>query len=115
MARFRYAVGASCATIISTAFLAALSAHAQSQDPIKIGAVLSVSGAAAGLGIPERSGALAAEKEINEKGGVNGRPIKLIIEDDTTNPDTAVSKVKDLISNTKVVSVIGGTNLPRLV
>ena len=115
MTLFRHAASASCATIVSTALLATLPAHAQSQDPIKIGAVLSVSGAAAGLGIPERSGALAAEKEINEKGGVNGRLIKLIIEDDTTNPDTAVSKVNDLIYNQKAVAVIGGSNLPSSV
>jgi branched-chain amino acid transport system substrate-binding protein len=115
MARFRYIAGASCAAIALAALLTPVPAHTQSQEPIKIGAVLSTSGAAAGLGIPERSGALAAEKEINEKGGVNGRPIKLVIEDDTTNPDTAVSKVNDLIYNQKVVAVIGGSNLPSSV
>jgi branched-chain amino acid transport system substrate-binding protein len=115
MALFRYAAGTSCAAIVLTALSAPLPAYAQSQEPIKIGAVLSVSGAAAGLGSPERSGALAAEKEINEKGGINGRPIKLVVEDDTTNPDTAVSKVNDLIYNQKVVAVIGGSNLPSSV
>src|ERR1700761_5905325 len=115
MILFRYAMGARYAAAAVIVLSAPLAANAQSQEPIKIGAVLSVSGAAAGLGIPERAGALAAEKEINEKGGVNGRPIKLIVEDDTTNPDTAVSKVNDLIYNQKVVAVIGGSNLPSSV
>jgi branched-chain amino acid transport system substrate-binding protein len=113
MALFRCA--ADVTMIALTALLAAPLAQAQTQEPIKIGGVLSISGAAAGLGVPERNGALAAEKAINANGGVNGRPIKLIIEDDTTNPDTAVSKVNDLIYNQKVVAMIGGTNLPPAV
>lgn len=87
-------------------------AYAQtSQEPIKIGAVLSITGAAAGLGVPERNGALVAEKAINARGGIKGRPIKLIVEDDTTNPDVAVSKANDLIFNQKVVALLGGTNI----
>jgi len=86
--------------------------HAQTKDPIKIGAVLSISGAAAGLGVPERNGVLAAEKAINAEGGINGRPMQVVVEDDTTNPDTAVSKVNNLIYNEKVVAMVGSTNLP---
>jgi branched-chain amino acid transport system substrate-binding protein len=83
----------------------------QGQEPIKIGAVLSVTGPAAGLGVPERNGAIVAEKAINAQGGIKGRPIKLIVEDDTTNPDTAVTKANDLIFNQKVVALLGGTNI----
>jgi branched-chain amino acid transport system substrate-binding protein len=82
-------------------------AHAQSGEPIKIGAVLSVTGAGAGLGIPTRNGILLAEKTINAKGGINGRPIKIIIEDDSSNPDTALSKANDLLFNQKVVGLLG--------
>jgi branched-chain amino acid transport system substrate-binding protein len=97
---------------ISIVALAAASGGANAQqEPIKIGAVLSLTGAAAGLGVPERNGALAAEKAINAKGGIKGRPIKLIIEDDTTNPDTAVTKVNGLIYNEKVLALLGATNL----
>jgi branched-chain amino acid transport system substrate-binding protein len=85
--------------------------HAQSKEPIKIGAVLSITGPAAGLGVPERNGATLAAKEINSKGGINGHPVELIVEDDTTNPDTAVSKVNDLIFNKGVVAVLGGTSI----
>ena len=116
MASFACAKGAMISTVALLVFLNLPStALTQSNEPIKIGAVLSISGAAAGLGVPERNGALAAEKEINANGGVKGRPIKLIVEDDTTNPDTAVSKVNDLIYNQKIVAMIGGTNLPPTV
>lgn len=87
--------------IAALAVLAAFSAHAQTGEPIKIGAVVSITGAGAGLGNPERNGMLLAEKEINAKGGINGRPIKLIIEDDTSNPDTALSKANDLLFSQK--------------
>ena len=63
--------------------LAGVPGHAQtSGEPIKIGAIVSITGAGAGLGVPERNGMLLAEKTINAKGGINGRPLKLLIEDD---------------------------------
>lgn len=82
------------------------SANAQS-EPIKIGAVLSLTGPGAGLGQPERLGILLAEEAINAKGGVSGRPIKVIIEDDGSKPDIAKSKAEQLIFDQKVVAIIG--------
>jgi branched-chain amino acid transport system substrate-binding protein len=88
--------------------LAVLPARAQtSGEPIKIGAIVSITGAGAGLGVPERNGLLLAEKDINAKGGVNGRPIKIVIEDDASNPDTALSKANDLIFSQKAVALLG--------
>ena len=75
-------------------------------EPIKVGVILSLTGAAAGLGVPERNGILLAEKTINAKGGVGGRPIKFIVEDDTSNPDTALFKANDLVFSQKVVAMI---------
>jgi len=86
-------------------------AQATSGEPIKLGAVLSVTGVGAGLGVNERNGLILSEKTINAKGGLNGRPIRIIIEDDTSNPDTAVTKVNDLIFNQKVITVFGGSLL----
>ncbi len=88
--------------------MSAFAVQAQtSGEPIKIGAIVSATGAGAGLGIPERNGMLLAEKTINAKGGINGRPIKLIVEDDASNPDTALSKANDLLFSQKVVGLIG--------
>lgn len=99
------------ARLAGAAALVSMSAFAvqaqTSGEPIKIGAIVSATGAGAGLGIPERNGMLLAEKTINAKGGINGRPIKLVIEDDASNPDTALSKANDLLFGQKVVGLIG--------
>ena len=82
-------------------------APVSAQQVIKIGAVLSLTGVGAGLGIPEKHGALLAEKMINLRGGVKGRPIKIIIEDDGSKADIAKSKAERLIYSEKVTAMIG--------
>lgn len=82
-------------------------AAAQTREPIKIGAVLALTGPGAGLGQAERNGILLAERLINDKGGVKGRPIKVLIEDDGSKPDIAKGKAENLIFNEKVVAIIG--------
>ncbi|MEJ7929412.1 ABC transporter substrate-binding protein [Ramlibacter sp. AN1015] len=76
-------------------------------EPIKIGAVLSLTGPGAGLGGPERDGILLAEKVINERGGVGGRQIKVLIDDDGSKPDLAKSKAEAMIFTEKVPVMIG--------
>lgn len=90
----------------ATAVAAPLSALAQ-QEPITIGCVLSLTGPGAGLGQPERNGLLLREKLINDKGGVGGRPIKILIEDDGSKPDLAKSKAEHLIFSQKALAIIG--------
>lgn len=96
-------------TVLCIAALSPALAQAQtpSGPPIKIGAVVALTGPGAGLGIPERNGMLLAERIINERGGVRGRPIKLLIEDDSSKPDIAKSKAERLIHDEKVVALIG--------
>jgi len=76
-------------------------------EPIKIGAVLSLTGPGAGLGLAERSGIQLAEKTINERGGIKGRLIKILIEDDGSKPDIAKSKAENLIFGEKVKLILG--------
>jgi len=69
---------------------------AEAADPIKIGMVVPMSGPGAESGRFQAQGAKLAAEEINKAGGVLGRPLELVIEDDqTTNPGTvlAFSKV----------------------
>ena len=90
--------------------LSPLAALAQtSGEPVNIGLVTSITGIGAGLGIPQRNGALLAEKDINAKGGIGGRPIKLIVEDDASSAETALSKANDLVHNKKVAALLGPT------
>ncbi len=79
-----------------------------SGDPIVIGAIVSASGPASPLGEPERAALLMLEEKINTV-GVLGRPIKLVIEDDQTNPTEAVTAVNKLLQQDKVIAVLGGS------
>jgi branched-chain amino acid transport system substrate-binding protein len=79
------------------------------KEPIKIGAILSLTGSYAGLGAPEENAIKMEVERINAAGGVNGRPIQVVIEDDATDPKAAVAAVTKLIDKEKVVAIIGAT------
>ncbi len=79
------------------------------KEPIKIGAVLSITGFGSVYGENSRNGIELAVKEINEAGGVKGRPLKVIYEDDATDGKTAVTIVNKFISVDNVDAIIGGT------
>ncbi|WP_213958907.1 ABC transporter substrate-binding protein [Variovorax sp. dw_954] len=78
--------------------------------PIKVGAIVSVSGPLAQVGAISREGYQLAEKVINQRGGINGRPLQLVFEDDSSNPDIAVTKANGLL-NSGVVALLGPTGL----
>jgi len=83
------------------------SVAAQSGDPVKVGAVLSLTGPGAGLGLAERNGIQLAERAINEKGGIKGRPLRIVVEDDGSKADIAKSKAENLVFNEKVKAILG--------
>jgi branched-chain amino acid transport system substrate-binding protein len=103
--RLRFA--AAVMYVIAFAALCGAISPAHAQAPIPVGAVLSLTGAGAGLGGPERHGILLAEKVINARGGIKGRPLKVSIEDDGSKPDIAKSKAENLIFSGKVRALIG--------
>jgi branched-chain amino acid transport system substrate-binding protein len=103
---FGLAFAATAATLVPAN---SIRAQTPQGEAIKIGAVVSLTGPGAGLGQPERNGMLLAEKEINDKGGVKGRSIKVLIEDDGSKPDNAKSKAEQLIFDEKVVTIIGAS------
>jgi branched-chain amino acid transport system substrate-binding protein len=96
-----------CTLGLGASLLPQLAAAQPSGEPIKIGAVLSLTGPGAGLGLAERNGIQLAEKTINEKGGIKGRPLKILIEDDGSKADIAKSKAENLIFGEKVKLIIG--------
>ncbi len=79
------------------------------KEPIKIGAVVSLTGTYAGLGEPEKNTLDMEVKRINDAGGINGQQIELTIEDDATDEAKAVSATTKLIDQDKVVAIIGAT------
>jgi len=78
-------------------------------EPIKIGAVLSVTGPAAFLGDPELKTLQLYVEKINEKGGVLGRPLQLVSYDDGSDAGNANAFGKRLIERDGVDFIIGGT------
>lgn len=85
-----------------------------SSGPIKIGAVLDITGAGASLGVPERKTLELLTKQLNEAGGVNGRQIELIVEDNQSTEDGAAKAMNEMISK-KVDIVLGASRTgPRL-
>ena len=85
--------------------IALLQAHSPS-EPIRLGYLGGLSGRSSDLGIDGRNGALLAVEMRNTNGGVNGRPIELVIRDDQQNAAVASEAVSQLIG-LKVSAVIG--------
>ncbi|MEI8328362.1 MAG: ABC transporter substrate-binding protein [Candidatus Taylorbacteria bacterium] len=77
-------------------------------NPIKIGAVLSLTGDAAPWGEYGKNGINLAVKQINAAGGINGRQVQVVIEDDHTDGKQGVSAWNKLVTVDGVQGVIGG-------
>ncbi len=75
--------------------------------PIKVGVLEPLSGALAGPGAGIVDAIKLAALQINESGGINGQPIKLIIDDVQTDPQTALTDLQNLYSVQGVQVVIG--------
>lgn len=87
--------------------VATLSTFLQAQETIKIGEFASLTGKEAAFGQSSHNGTVLAFEEINAQGGVLGKPIQLIYEDDQSKAGQAATAVQKLISNDKVVALLG--------
>lgn len=90
-------------------FVAALllASCARRGESIRIGEYASLSGKEATYGQAAHQGTLLAVEEINARGGVLGRKLELVTEDDESKPGEAATVVKKLISRDDVVAVLG--------
>jgi branched-chain amino acid transport system substrate-binding protein len=77
-------------------------------EPIKLGAVVSKTGPADFSS--SARGTLAFFKCVNAHGGINGRPVTLLIEDDFWNPERAASAAAKLVKDEKVAGMAGSTS-----
>jgi branched-chain amino acid transport system substrate-binding protein len=78
-------------------------------DSYRIGAVLSLTGTYAGLGEAEKNAIELEVARINDAGGVNGRPLEVVIEDDGTDEAKAVAAAAKLIEQENVLALIGAS------
>jgi branched-chain amino acid transport system substrate-binding protein len=78
-------------------------------EPIKLGAFFDLTGTSSAIGTPTKLVAEMVVKKINEEGGINGRPLQLVIADDEGDPTKAAIIAKKFIESDKVVAIIGPT------
>lgn len=76
-------------------------------DVIKIGGIGPLSGAASTYGISVKEGAQLLEKEVNAAGGVNGKKVQFVFEDDQADPNSAMQAFNKLVDDEKVCSILG--------
>ena len=93
----------------AAAAFALISGPALAQEPIKIGAFLSVTGGAAFLGDPEQKTLELYVGKINAAGGVLGRKLQLVSYDSAGDSEKARTFVKRLIEQDKVDVIVGGS------
>jgi branched-chain amino acid transport system substrate-binding protein len=91
-----------------TATQAATAAPTAAPKPIKLGAIIPLTGPLAATGQDMKEGYELAKEQINAAGGIKGAPIDVIYEDDKGDPATAVGSWEKLVNNEKVEVMMGG-------
>ncbi len=76
---------------------------------IKVGVVLDITGAGASLGVPERQTVELLADQVNAAGGINGRKLKLYIEDNQSTEDGAAKATSKLLNTEKVDILLGAS------
>ncbi|MEI6152673.1 MAG: ABC transporter substrate-binding protein [Deltaproteobacteria bacterium] len=90
-----------CATVFFAGII-----DAADKNALRIGFVGGLTGKSSDLGIQGRNGVTLAVEDINQQGGINGRPVQLITKDDKQDPQTALKVDRELIDE-GVVVIIG--------
>ena len=105
-------------TTLLLATLALLAGQTQAQNKavplqgvsateITLGSIQDLSGPLAGFGKQARLGMLLAVDEINEQGGLNGRKLKLVVEDSGYDPKKAFLAAQKLVNQDKIFMMVG--------
>jgi branched-chain amino acid transport system substrate-binding protein len=78
-------------------------------EAIKLGAFFDLTGTSAAIGTPTKLVAEMVVKKINDEGGINGRPLQLVIADDEGDPTKAAIIARKFTESDKVTAIIGPT------
>jgi branched-chain amino acid transport system substrate-binding protein len=92
--------------------MAATLAHSQatqgvSKSEVVLGSIQDLSGPIAGFGKQARLGMMLRVDEVNQQGGVNGRKLKLLVEDSAYDPKRAVLAAQKLVNQDKIFMMVG--------
>ena len=94
-------------TAIRLLALAAFAVVMHAQDPIKVGEYASLTGKEAGWGQTSHHGVVLAIEDINAAGGVLGRKLEVICEDNQSKSGESATAARKLLSRDKVIALIG--------
>jgi branched-chain amino acid transport system substrate-binding protein len=86
------------APFVLFALVASAAMPAMPADPVQVNVILSLTGFAATIGQPEKTGLEVFEKRVNANGGIRGRPVQFVIADDQSNNQVTVQLANQLIA-----------------
>jgi branched-chain amino acid transport system substrate-binding protein len=89
------------------ALTASTAAWSQQKEPIKVGLLMTLTGPGAAAILANRFGIALAMQEINNAGGIMGRPVVLVEGDDQANPTAGTNEIKRLVHREKIEVLIG--------
>ncbi len=101
--RFGWLLGVA---VVGIVFAASALVHAQAK-PIKIGQIIPITGEAAESGKYHKQGAEIAVDKINAAGGINGRKIQIVLEDDQTTNPGGVAALQKLLEDKEIPVILG--------
>ena len=88
--------------------LASLGWPARAEDPIVVGEINSRTGVLAAQGLAVAQGIRIAVEDANARGGVAGRPVRLLERDDEGKPERAIAAAEELTARHRVAALVGG-------
>jgi branched-chain amino acid transport system substrate-binding protein len=95
------------ASIVIASLLSACQPQAGSGDKVRIGVFMSTTGSTANFGISSVNGIKMAADEINAAGGINGKQVDLLVQDDRSDASEAATIVTKFVTQDQVHAIIG--------
>ena len=95
------------ASIVVASMLSACQPAADSGDKVRIGVFMSLTGTTANFGISSVNGIKMAAEEVNAAGGINGKQIELLVQDDRSDAQEAATIVTKFVTQDQVHAVLG--------
>ena len=106
--RWRLSIAGNCLSGVIGLLLLAGNGMAQSnKTPIRIGAIHNVTGSLGSIGRPSLDGVLLAAKQLNEHGGVLGRPVELVARDGQSDPAVVAAITRELAHMPQMAAITG--------
>jgi branched-chain amino acid transport system substrate-binding protein len=109
---FRRAIVVACAAAVALSTCFIFSCGKKTED-IRVGEFGSLTGTTATFGISTKNAIDLAIDEANSEGGIEGKLIKVIVEDDQSKPEEAATAVRKLIEQDRVIAVLGEVSSSR--